>query len=443
MRFDRAAVRFGFRGKGKGTRSTSGVSRPRPPAPVERLEPRWLLSAGAPAVVATAAKTIDAVAGHNTGSIVVATFTDPAGPHPIGTYSATVIWGDGTAPYNGATIVKTGTNSYKVVAKHTYALAVGPDTTSAQPYTVTVTVHKVGAPNTPSTFKFITLDPAGIVGSSPGGNYGINDFRDVTGLVENDAFQSTGVLFKNGVPGAQKLITIPGGSDTETYQINNRGQIAVSFYGAATVYHAAVYDKVHHTFTILPDVPGFRENLAGGITDGGLVVGDAFTSAGFAGGVGWTYQNGKYSLFTAPGNNAANGGTATYSVNNEGQIVGYVFDAKGVQHGYLKTGPAFTMIDYPGAAGTVAYGVNNEDVVAGSYRVGKVQHGYLWYQGAFETVDVPGAAGTYITAINDQGDIAGIYVDKSGNFHGFEALNVQAAVSNTAVTTANVGGGAG
>jgi hypothetical protein len=403
------------------------------PARVETLEARQLLSGSLPSVIATAGKPIDAVQGKSTGPVVVATFTDPGGAEPIGDYSATVVWGDGTAPYNGATIIKTGTDAFKVVARHTYALAVGPDTTDLQLYTVRVTVHKQGAPSTPSTFKFVTLDSnTGL----PTENWGINDFRVVSGLDFNPlTFINSGVLFRHG---AQKPIAVPGAHDTETYQINNAGQIAVSYYGASGIYHSAVYDTVHNKWHLLPDVKGARENLAGGINDTGLVVGDTFANDLFQDGVGWTWQNGKYSFFTAPGSDPANGGTATYSVNNQGQIVGYFYDNKDVEHGYIKTGPAFTILNYPGATSTVAYGINNEGVVVGGYNAGGVEHGFLWYRGYYQTLDVPGAADTFITTINDNGDLGGAYIDKKNNFNGFEALDVPAAKGNIVATTADV-----
>jgi hypothetical protein len=395
---------------------------------IERLEQRQLLSASPlispdaaaashPAVVATAGKTVKGVERKSTGNVVLATFTDPGGAGLVSDYSATVIWGDGTAPDNSATIVKTGPNAYSVIDSHTYSEGVDAVHTGGKPYSIRVTVHRVDAVDTPSVYKFHTLDsPTG----DPSSNYGINNNQLVTGLDTNpETFDSTGVVFKNGVG---KLVAVPGAVDTETYQVNDEGLIAVSFFGKSSIYHAAVYDSVHHSLTVLPDVPGAPENLAGGITNSGLVVGDTFTSSSFTGGVGWTYQNGHYSFFTAPGDSPAQGGTATYSVNNQGQIVGYVFNSSGAQSGYVKTGATYAMLDYPGATGTVAYGINNEDVVTGSYALGGVQYGYLWYKGVF----------------TDNGDLAGIYVDKSGNPHGFDALNVPAAVSDMAVTTADI-----
>ena len=100
-------------------------------------------------------------------------------------------------------------------------------------------------------------------------------------------------------------------------------------------------------------------------------------------------------------------GTATYSINDAGQIVGYFQDSSGVEHGYLKTGSTFTTLDAPGANGTTsAQGINNLGYVTGYYvDASGASDGYLWYNGQFTTIDVPfaGATGTDITGINDRG----------------------------------------
>ena len=282
-------------------------------------------------------------------------------------------------------------------------------------------------------YQFVTIDVPGAYGTDV---YGINDNGLVSGLSFNSSFQSTGFLDNQGTL-TSYTAPLPGGGsavDTEFYQVNNAGQVAVSYYGADGIYHAATYNSVAGTWTYLPDIPGYAGNLAGGINNHGLVVGDAFTTinqstATFLGGVGWTY-NGAYSpLFTAPGSIAATGGTATYSVNDAGQVVGYYTDSNGIYHGYLMTGSSFTALDYPGAAqygGTVANGINNAGVVTGYYYDDSSGDfsGFTWNNGVFTTLNVPGALDTAITAINDRGDLAGYYVDANGNLDGFVAYAV-------------------
>jgi uncharacterized membrane protein len=222
--------------------------------------------------------------------------------------------------------------------------------------------------------------------------------------------------------------------------------VAVSYYGADNIYHAATYNSVSGDWTYLPDLQGAAENLAGGINNHGLVVGKSCTNSGFGGAVGWSWNGSQYTTFSAPGADPSltPGGTATYSVNDSGQIVGYALDSNGIYHGYVKTGSTFTMLDYPGATqfgGTSANGINNEGVVTGyhySDAAGDFS-GFIWNNGAFTTLDFPGAVSTGITSINDQGDLTGYYVDSNGNFNGFVAYAVPEPSTLTLLSIGVVG----
>ncbi len=88
----------------------------------------------------------------------------------------------------------------------------------------------------------------------------------------------------------------------------------------------------------------------------------------------------------------------------------------------MKTGSNYILLNVPGAASTVAYGINDQGVVTGSYVSGGEQHGFIYHNGIYTTLDFPESTGTYITSINNNGDLAGGYVDKKMKFHGFEAL---------------------
>ena len=47
-------------------------------------------------------------------------------------------------------------------------------------------------------------------------------------------------------------------------------------------------------------------------------------------------------------------------------------------------------------------------------------HGFLLSGGGFTALDVPGAAGTVAVGINDHGDIVGAYTDDNLRVHGFQ-----------------------
>ena len=271
-------------------------------------------------------------------------------------------------------------------------------------------------------YNFVTLDAGGTYQTLL---YGINNNGVVTGIAldPNNNFFGTGVVFNGGGP--VPCDRAPGAVDTEFYQVNTAGQIATSYFGADGIYHAAVYDSVNSTWTQLPDVAGYAENLAGGINNHGVVAGDPFVNSSFRWGCGMDPERIQLLAIISSATRIRPDevlGTATYSINDAGQSVGYFQDSSGVTHGYLKTGSNFTTLDAPGANGTTsAQGINNQGYVTGYYTdASGTDHGYLWHNGQFTTIDVniAGATGTDITAINDQGDLVGWYLDANGALHG-------------------------
>src|SRR5205085_2628585 len=66
-----------------------------------------------PAVLATGGFTVTAVEGADSGSQVVATFTDPGGAEAVSDYSASINWGDGTTASTGIITVSGGVYTVK------------------------------------------------------------------------------------------------------------------------------------------------------------------------------------------------------------------------------------------------------------------------------------------------------------------------------------------
>jgi SdrD B-like domain/RTX calcium-binding nonapeptide repeat (4 copies) len=62
---------------------------------------------------------INAKEGRSTGTVIVATFTDPGGSEPVGAYKAVINWGDKSATGAG-TIVDGGNGNFRVTASHLY-----------------------------------------------------------------------------------------------------------------------------------------------------------------------------------------------------------------------------------------------------------------------------------------------------------------------------------
>lgn len=111
-----------------------------------------------------------------------------------------------------------------------------------------------------------------------------------------------------------------------------------------------------------------------------------------------------------------------FKINDRGDVVGMFADDSGYSHGYLLRKGVLTILDFPGASDTVAWGINNFGTVVGWWDIldaeGNVliSHGYIWKNGNFTQVDLPGAGNTFIDGINDWGDLVGLWgPDPTGN----------------------------
>jgi hypothetical protein len=87
-------------------------------------------------------------------------------------------------------------------------------------------------------------------------------------------------------------------------------------------------------------------------------------------------------------------------------------------HGFLLQGGVFTSIDFPDAAATVVWGLNDGGELAGYYSDGTIVHGFVFSNGAFSTVDVDGAKHTQLTRIDNIGHVAGVFLDALDEAHG-------------------------
>ena len=136
-------------------------------------------------------------------------------------------------------------------------------------------------------------------------------------------------------------------------------------------------------------------------------------------------ESGTFTTIDYPG--AAT--TVVWAINNGGDVVGrYV--SGGRTHGFLRTPDGeFTSIDYPGAGFTVAGAINNRGDIVGWYTLPAtptIRHGFLLSDGVYTTFDPPGSIFTNALGINDRGDITGRYCTRTpcrepgtGDFHGF------------------------
>lgn len=81
---------------------------------------------------------------------------------------------------------------------------------------------------------------------------------------------------------------------------------------------------------------------------------------------------------------------------------------------------ALSTLDFPGARATLAYGINANGDVVGTYVDQNFKnHGFLLTAGQYSSIDPPGSLFTEARGINEDGDIVGDFVASDGNLHGF------------------------
>lgn len=108
-----------------------------------------------PAVAASGGFQVAATEGLDSGTQTVATFVDPGGARPIDDYSASIDWGDGTAPAPGLISFDSFSGIFIVQGAHTYAEESPPGT----PYPIVVTLSHDPAPQAVAVSEADVSDP--------------------------------------------------------------------------------------------------------------------------------------------------------------------------------------------------------------------------------------------------------------------------------------------
>jgi hypothetical protein len=108
--------------------------------------------------VTPGATLVNAVEGQDSGTVAVATFTDPGGPEVTAEYSAVIDWGDGSAPTVGA--ITLAGSTFTVWGNHTYAEESAADHPGSNPYAITITISHETAPDATAHSTAVVSDPA-------------------------------------------------------------------------------------------------------------------------------------------------------------------------------------------------------------------------------------------------------------------------------------------
>jgi len=138
--------------------------------------------------------------------------------------------------------------------------------------------------------------------------------------------------------------------------------------------------------------------------------------------------------------------TLVTGINNRNVVVGSFFDSSDNEHGFVYHDRKFTAVNVPGATATEVLGINDLDDIVGTYQLpGPLAfHGFLRRKNVFYTIDDPQSSfGTMAFGINKSGEIVGSYdnahgfVYKNGAFETLDAPHLPGDPSNTQLNGIN------
>ena len=120
-------------------------------------------------------------------------------------------------------------------------------------------------------------------------------------------------------------------------------------------------------------------------------------------------RNGDYHVLNLP-----QPSSQATSINGNGSVVGFLQQSSVDTNatGFLLKAGKLTELKVPGATFTQALGINNSEVIVGTYIDGNGNNqGFVYERGKYASVSVPGANSTTINGINNQGEIVGFFTE--------------------------------
>ena len=222
-------------------------------------------------------------------------------------------------------------------------------------------------------------------------------------------------------------------------------QMALTFMGAMLTLSSAGYAQ-DFKFTSI-DFPGSALTTARGINNHGDIVG------------AYVIEPPRHAMLLtkgmfiplAPSSILGRNYSEATNINDRGDIVGQMVGDDGFFHGFVLSGGALTILDFPGASDTYALGISDSGRVAGYWDLLDADgntlgvHGFTWKNGDFTQVDFTGAAATALFGINARGDLAGVWLPdlNSAIEHGMacpkggQCFSFEAPVEGTILTQGN------
>jgi len=207
----------------------------------------------------------------------------------------------------------------------------------------------------------------------------------------------------------------PGSSETHAFAVNNSGNIAGYYKDSSNLYVG--FQRFKNGVFSKPLQKAGDSLYLTGFNDSSVLTGyyyppNSETSFTWAKGV---FTDFAYKSFQ----------TQVDGINNKADLAGMYVETPSLYPGFLYIAASKKTITFSatGAAATFANGVNNKDVVVGSYTTtipyGPFQGFIRETNGSIANIGFPGATQTEPEQINDCSVIVGTFYDSAGLFHGF------------------------
>jgi probable HAF family extracellular repeat protein len=206
---------------------------------------------------------------------------------------------------------------------------------------------------------FTTVDPPGSVFADA---TGINDSGAIVGTYSTDNQSGHGFLLQGGT---YTTIDFPGAKFTWCVGINNAGQI-VGFYKDTTFKTVGFLLTGGGTTYFTIDISPGNPTYARGINNNGDIVGIITTGPQSQPSSFLFSSSGVITILRAPTSHSR---TQAYAINDDGRVVGYVFDQ---QHsrGFSYFNGNYLLLNDPNLPPTAlveAHGINNAGSIVGDY----------------------------------------------------------------------------
>jgi uncharacterized membrane protein len=220
-----------------------------------------------------------------------------------------------------------------------------------------------------------------------------------------------------------------------------RSAIAITLFLLSSLMYA---QNASCTFEVFPAPSGYTYSQVNGVSDDGSVVGQLLNSKTQKLVAFTRSPSGVFTEYAAPNSSV----TWIYGRSGGGANAGYYQDAKNPQniHGFMLQGSKMTVINYPKAANTFLFGVNQAGAAVGSFSASpSLTKGFRLVSGKYTSIAYPNAFATYPMAISDTGAVVGSYATTALNGFlwqngTFTTINHKNAKYGTALTGVNKSG---